>query len=276
MPPAGAPAGPGQGAPGTAVGVPGARRERPTSYPTHQADPAAAARGKAIFGVNCSFCHGSDARGGEGGPNLIRSALVLNDKNGEAIAPVVQNGRPDRGMPKFPLSDAQIADIASYIHSFRVGGYDESRMQPPSILVGDAKAGEAAFQAKCAGCHSATGDLKGIGSKITDPKTLQQTWLMPGGSGRGFPGQAQIPIEVKPTTVTVTTSGGEKVEGRLNRLDDFIVSLTDSQGNIRTFRREGDTPKIEVHDPTEPHRQLLLSYTDAEIHNITAYLVTLK
>src|SRR5713226_9124669 len=138
---------------------------RPPAYPDRPpADPAAVVRGKALYGVHCNFCHGSDARGGEGGPNLIRSQLVLNDQKGELIAPVVQNGLPDRGMPKLDLTTAQISDIAAFIHSFRVGGYDISRQRPPSILVGDAKTGEAYFQAKCAACHSVTGDLKGFGA----------------------------------------------------------------------------------------------------------------
>ena len=160
-----APAGPARGGRGAAGGRPPAYPERPP------ADPAVVERGKALYGVNCNFCHGSDARGGEGGPNLLRSELVLNDQNGELIAPVVQNGRGE--MPKFNLTAAQVSDIAAYIHSFRVGGYDISRMTPPSILVGDAKAGEAYFKTNCAGCHSATGDLKGIGAKFSDPKQLQ-------------------------------------------------------------------------------------------------------
>jgi len=237
------------------------------------ADPAVVERGKAIYGVNCNFCHGSDARGGEGGPNLLRSELVLNDKNGELIAPVVLNGRNE--MPAIKLSREQIADVAAYIHSFRVGGYDASRMVPPSILVGDAKAGEAAFQTKCASCHSATGDLKGIASKITDPKTLQNAFVMPGGGGRGGRGGGSG-LTIKPTTVTVTQPSGQKVEGRLVRIDDFIVILADNDGTQRTIWRDGDTPKVEIHDPLKPHRDMLPTYTDREIHDITSYLVTLK
>jgi cytochrome c oxidase cbb3-type subunit 3 len=230
------------------------------------------ARGKALYGVQCNFCHGSDARGGEGGPNLLRSELVLNDKNGELIAPVVQNGRGE--MPRINLTTEQISDVATFIHSFRVGGYDISRMVPPSILVGDAKAGEAVFKTKCAACHSVTGDLKGIASKIADPKTLQNTFLMPasGRGGRGGPS----PVNVPPTTVTVTLPSGQKVEGALVRIDDFIVTLTDADDVQRTFRRDGETPKVEIHDPLQPHKDLLPIYTDEEIHNLTAYLVTVK
>ena len=118
--------------------------------------------------------------------------------------------------------------IAAYIHSFRVGGYDVSRMTPPSILVGDATAGEAAFRTKCASCHFVSGDLKGIASRIADPKTLQNTFLMPGGGGRGGRGGRGASGNVPPTTVAVTLPSGKTVEGRLLRIDDFIVTLADA------------------------------------------------
>ncbi|MGA7237609.1 MAG: c-type cytochrome, partial [Bryobacteraceae bacterium] len=244
------------------------------AFPQHaQADPAAIERGKALYGVNCTFCHGSDVRGGEGGPNLLRAQLVLNDQHGELITPVVQNGRPDAGMPKFDLNTAQIADIAAFIHSFRVAGYDASREKPISILVGDAKTGEAYFKAKCASCHSATGDLQGLAAKFSDPRALQQAWLMPGGGGRGGRGGGAA---VPPTMVTVTLGSGQKVEGRLLRMDDFLVTVVDASGNEQTFRRDGAVPRVEVRDALDPHRELLRVYTDKDIHDLTAYLVTLK
>jgi len=239
------------------------------AYPQHaQADPESIARGRALYGVNCQFCHGSDARGGEGGPNLLRSEIVLHDDKGEAIAPIIQNGRMDQGMPKFPFSAAQCADVAAFIHSFRVAGYDESRNKPLSILAGDAAAGQAYFKSKCATCHNVTADLKGIASRIADPRDLQQRFLMPG-MGRG-----QRPAA--PTTVTVTETSGAKTEGRLLRIDDFIVTLMEADGTHRTFRRDGDVPKVELHDPLAAHRELLRVYTDKDIHNLTSYLVTVK
>jgi cytochrome c oxidase cbb3-type subunit III len=261
---------PGRGARGGGGGGGGAYPQRAA------ADPAVLDRGKALYGVHCNFCHGSDARGGEGGPNLLRADLVLNDKNGELIAPVVQNGKGE--MPKLNLNDAQVSDIATYIHSFRVGGYDISRMVPPSILVGDATAGEATYKTKCGACHSVTGDLKGIGTRIPDAKLLQNGFLMPGGGGRGGGrgGRGGSPFNVPPTTVTVTPASGPKVEGRLVRVDDFLVILMDSEGGQRSFRRDGDVPKVEIHDPLQPHKALLPTYTDKQIHDLTAYLVTLK
>ncbi|MEI9976271.1 MAG: c-type cytochrome [Ignavibacteriota bacterium] len=242
------------------------------AFPQHEkADQATIDRGKALYGVHCNFCHGSDARGGEGGPNLLRSDLVLNDKNGESIAKVVQNGRGE--MPKLNLTNEQVSDVAAFIHNFRVGGYDISRNPPPSILVGDATAGQKAFQAKCASCHSPTGDLKGVAERYPDPKLLQNNFLMPGG-GRG--GRAAGGRGGPITTVTVTMPSGEKVEGRLVRIDDFVVTLADADGLQRTIRRDGETPKVEIHDPVKAHRDLLSSYSDTEIHNLTSYLVTLK
>ncbi len=252
----------------TTFGLSAQRRDFPVRPP---GDPAAVERGKALYGVNCQFCHGADTRGGDSGPSLLRSGLVLADQKGEMIAPVVRAGRP--GMPKFTFTDDQVADIAAFVHTFRAAGYDESRVKPASIVVGDAKAGEAFFASTCSSCHSATGDLKGIATKIPDPRLLQQTWLLPGsGAGRGGP----PPVQVKPTTVTVTLPSGEKVEGRLDRVDDFVVSLTLADGARRSFNTNGDTPKVEIHDPLQPHKDLLRTYADSDIHNVTAYLVTLK
>jgi YD repeat-containing protein len=266
------PQGGGRGAaPPLAIGSPR------TAYPTRPpADPVVLERGKGLYGVHCVFCHGAEARGGDGGgPNLLRSELVLRDQNGELIAPIVQKGSSDGAMPPFTLTPAQISDIATFIHSFKVGGYDISRVEPPSILVGDAAAGDATFKSKCGACHSVTGDLKGFGAKFTDPKQLQQMWLMPAG-GRGGRGGGAPLLNVPPTTVTVTLASGQKVEGRLNRIDDFIVSLTEADGTARSFRRDGDSPRVEIHDPLQPHKELLATYSDKEIHDITAYLVTVK
>jgi cytochrome c oxidase cbb3-type subunit III len=250
------------------------------AFPSHPpGDPASIARGKTLYDTNCSFCHGEDARGGaQGGPNLIRSDIVLRDQNGEMLAPVVQNGRPEGGMPKFTLSSAEISDVAAFLHSFEVNSRDPARKPPPSILVGDAKAGAAYFKAKCSSCHSVTGDLKGIGSRISDARTLQQTWLMPVvyGAQAGFGASASAAIHVPPVTVTVTTADGKTVEGRLGRIDDFIVTLTEPDGTARSVRREGDSPKVEIHDPIGPHKDLLRVYTDKDIHDVTAYLVTVK
>jgi cytochrome c oxidase cbb3-type subunit 3 len=243
---------------------------RPPAYPVRPpADPAVVARGRQIFSANCSFCHGSDARGGEGGPNLIRSELVLNDNSGELITTVVQNGRPDKGMPKFDLAKEDIASIAAFIHSMPVGGR-AATTGTVDPLVGDAKAGEAYFNGagKCATCHSVTGDLAGIGAKYKDVRALQGTML----SGEPKGELAEAPHK----TVTVTLRDGQTVEGTLEQVDDFIVSLVDADGNYHSYDRQGDSPKVVIKDPLQPHLDMLQTLKDVDIHNLTAYLVTLK
>jgi mono/diheme cytochrome c family protein len=252
---------------------------RPPAYPDRPKAPVETiARGKATYGVSCGFCHGSDARGGEVGPNLLRSSIVMQDQDGELIAPIVHGARADKGMPRIELSDAQIKDVAAWLHSIHIASRTDPNENNIDIVRGDAKAGHADFQRRCASCHSVTGDLKGFAAKMPTPKVLQQTWLLPdGGAGpNGVPRVRLQDLHVPPVTATVTSPTGEKVEGVLTRIDDFYVGVKQADGTNRGFTRVGDVPKIEIHDPLAAHRELLHKYTDKEIHNITAYLVSLK
>jgi len=244
------------------------------AYPARPpAEPAALERGRAVYGTNCTFCHGADTRGGDGGPSLLRSSLVLDDKQGELIGPVILAGRPDRGMPKFALTAEQIADIATFLHSFRVAGYDSSRNQPATIVVGNAAAGQQYFASKCASCHSPTGDLRGLATRIDNPRMLQQLWLMPGSvQGRGVP----PPSNSTPPRARVTLASGETIEGEVERLDNFSVALRKADGTRASWRIADGRPRVEILDPLRPHRELLRAYADADIHNVTAYLATLK
>jgi cytochrome c oxidase cbb3-type subunit III len=243
----------------------GAYPERPPG------DPAAIERGSTIYRTNCAFCHGQDTRGGDGGPSLLRSALVLADQKGELIAPVIQAGRGT--MPKFALTIDQIADVAAFMHSFKVAGYDPARQKPTTILVGNPKAGETYFASRCASCHSATGDLQGWSARFTDERVMQQSWLMPGSmAGRGAP----PPARPRTPSVTVTLRSGETITGELQRVDDFVLAIVLSDGSPRSFRIAGGQTTFEITDPLRGHRDLLKSYTDADIHNVTAFLATLK
>ena len=264
---------------------PAARVRRPGGFVPGQdrapGDPVQIARGKTLYEIGCRGCHGADLRGGDmGGPNLLRSQLSLSDQDGELIVPIIQGSRQDSGMPKIPMSPADGKATAAYVRSIlaTIGGQGT----PPSIgqpvaniLVGDADAGQAYFDSKCSSCHSATGDLKGIGKRIADAKTLQNSWVSGGTrAGRG-PAPATV-SKARTVTATITHASGERTEGKLLRMDDFIVTLELEDGSVKSFRRNGDSPKVEVRDPMQPHRDLLSIYTDKDMHNVTAYLVTLK
>jgi cytochrome c oxidase cbb3-type subunit 3 len=229
-----------------------------------------------LYGVHCRACHGADLRGGDqGGPNLLRSQLVLNDNAGELIGPVILNGQRGASvMPPIAVQQADVHAIAEYIHS--VAATMRGQGSPPpgetpvlNVLVGDRARGQAYFASTC---HSPTGDLQGIASRVPDPIALQNYWLSAGrGGGRGGRGGG-----ARPVTVTVTSPAGSKVEGALVRLDDFYIVVRLADGTERSFARSGETPRVDVRDPYEPHRKLLPIYTDGDIHDVTAYLVTLK
>jgi cytochrome c oxidase cbb3-type subunit III len=234
--------------------------------------------GQKIFQTNCSFCHGANAKGGESGPDLLRSVLVLDDESGNKIGVVIHEGRPDKGMPKFPLTDEQIADISAFLHDRIHAAAERGSYQILNIVTGDAKKGEAYFNGSggCTSCHSVTGDLAHLGSKM-DAVTVQQHIVMPREFRRG-PRAASAPPPSKRQTVTVsvTQPTGEVISGKLTQIDDFTVALTTDEGEYRSFTRNGDIPKVELHDPLKAHSDMLLKYSDADIHNLTAYLVSVK
>jgi len=244
-------------------------------------DPEQIALGKTLYGIHCTGCHGADLRGGDmGGPNLLRSQLALSDQDGELIVPIIEGSRQSAGMPAIGINDADAKATAAYVRSVlesigTQGTPPSIGMPAPSVLVGDARAGQAYFDSKCAGCHSATGDLRGIATRIPDPKTLQNIWVA--GGGRGGRG-AWVPGAPNPRAAVVkaTLPSGETVEGQLVRMDEFMVTLRLADETLRTFRREGDVPRLDIHDPMKEHRNLLAAYTDKDMHDVTAYLVTLK
>jgi cytochrome c oxidase cbb3-type subunit III len=227
-------------------------------------DPKAAIeRGRQLFQPACGFCHGNDATGSRG-PDLVRSPIVNRDEGGKLMGPVIKNGRVEKGMPAFPYTNAQISDVAAFLHEqvrLALRSNSVPRDYPlEKLLTGNTAAGKAYFlgAGHCDSCHSPTGDLAGIAKKYS-PINLEARFLYPSGTRR---------------SVTVTLPSGEQASGTLAQIDEFSVALRDGTGWYRSWPRS--QVKVEVHDPLEKHRELLQQYTDADVHNLFAYLETLK
>ncbi len=236
----------------------------PKNYPAKQVQ-----EGTALFRQYCSFCHGRDATGGESGPDLTRSKLVAADVDGDQIGPVIRNGRPEKKMPPFSLSDEQIANLVAFIHtqqqgSKAAGGHrgigGRKGVDPEDLQTGDAAAGKQYFNGAggCAKCHSPTGDLMGIASRYKGLE-LEERMLYP---------------KFAKSRVTVTLATGQAISGTVGYLDEFTVGVINSDGIYQSWRTRD--VKFKVDAPAEAHAELFNKYTDADVHNLMAYLQTLQ
>jgi cytochrome c oxidase cbb3-type subunit 3 len=246
-----------------------------------QLDPAAVARGRQTLATYCGACHGPEGRGGvDGSTDLTRSPIVQADDGGRQLMDFLKVGRPERRMPPVPLADTDVADLHAFLRSIAPppGRGGAARPVVTALVVGDAKAGEAHFNGAggCRACHSPAGDFKGLGTRLT-AAAIQGRLVLPRGDG-GYPPSFNAPPDPKDAarTVTVTQPSGEAISGTLMWITDFTVTLRDGSGTRRTFTRDGDVPKVEVKDPLQWHLDHLRTLTDKDMHDLTAYLVTLK
>ncbi len=224
--------------------------------------------GELRFGAQCGFCHGRDAAGGETGPDLTRSELVAQDVRGDKLGPLVRTGRVDAGMPAFQMSDAELIPIVGFLHrqmdtASTLGGGRRS-VEPEDLATGNAADGRAYFNGVggCSGCHSATGDLAGIARRYQG-LTLLERMLYP--SGRPAPA---------PPKAVFTLASGQTVVAPLTAEDEFTVTVMDPLGAPQTYQR--NAVKVKIEDPMAAHFEQLGKYTDASMHNVLAYLDTLK
>ncbi|MFZ0734265.1 MAG: c-type cytochrome [Candidatus Sulfotelmatobacter sp.] len=243
-----------------------AQQTAPAARKSYSADLVQ--KGAALFRQDCSFCHGRDATGGETGPDLTRSRLVKSDVDGDKIAPVIRNGRPDKGMPPFDRTDDQIASLVAFIHTQQNnaatgngrGNGGRKGVDPSDLQTGNVAAGKKFFEGAggCANCHSPTGDLSGIASRY---------------KGLELEEQMLYPRHAK-SKVTVTLASGQTISGTLAYLDEFTVGLIDRTGVYRSWRTRDVQYKID--SPVNAHVDLFPKYTDENIHDLMAYLQTLR
>lgn len=246
---------------------PAAQSTTPPAAPTEQVQ-----KGQSLFATQCAFCHGRDAAGGETGPDLTSSELVERDINGNEIGPVVRSGRIDKGMPPFSLSDADLAAVVAFIHDQKTkmeshAGRRRS-VQAEDLQTGNAEEGKQYFNGAggCAKCHSPTGDLAGVASRLRGLALLERM-LYPWGRRTGASFSS-------PVTATVTLASGETVTGKLVYRDEFVIGLVDSSGWYRSWFKSN--VKFKVHNPLEAHSEQLGKYTEETMHDVLAYLQTLR
>src|ERR1700723_813796 len=227
-------------------------------------DRVAAARGAPLFQQNCAFCHGPQARGAEG-PSLITSDVGLGDDHGEHLVPFLKTGRPEKGMPAFAgLGDDQLKDVAEFLHLQVEDVANRGAYHVLNILVGDATRGQAYVSANCMSCHTPQ-SFDHIASRFRSPDQLQRSWVWP-----ARPADNSLAI-----TATVKTADGATVSGRVTQVSDFRITLLDSSGQSHVIDR-GPGVYVEVKDPLAPHQTLVMTLKDDDMHNVTAYLETLK
>jgi len=225
--------------------------------------------GELRFASQCGFCHGRDAAGGETGPDLTRSELVAEDVRGNKIGPLIRKGRPDRGMPAFDLSKADVGTMVAFLHDqkakFEELGGGRRAVDAADLATGDTTAGRRYFNGAggCSGCHSVTGDLAGIATRYKGLALLQRMLYPTAGK----------PDPARPK-VTVTLNSGESISGRLASEDEFTIVVLDPAGARKTF--EKGAVKFKIDDPMSAHFDQLGKYTDNDMHNVYAYLDTLK
>lgn len=216
-------------------------------------DEAAVERGSALFAAQCATCHGPAGRGTNPATDLIRSALVRREETAEKLAT----------HPGEAFTKGQMEDLGAWLKVLLFSVSSKGNQDFLNILTGDAGKGGRFFAANCAGCHTlhsekATGDLAGMGEKY-DASVLQSLWLNPR--------RAKTP-----RTVTVTPPG---ITGTLERIDEFSLVLKDEAGTRHTVRLDDDT-RVEIKDPLQAHYDLYPRLTDADIHDVTAFLASLK
>jgi len=229
-------------------------------YERQKVDPAASKRGRAVYAQYCINCHGATAKGTEAGPDLIRSPLILRDRLGSELSPALKR------LPAHntALTSAQVVDITHFLkEQVEATARNRNPASPPNVLTGDARAGRAYFEGAggCTKCHSATGDLAGVGRRYKDAVELQQRFL--------------FPRRNKPLLATVTPATGSAVTGEILKIDDFDISLKDASGQYHAWTRDPDL-RVDIDDRLRAHHELLDRYTDQDIHNAVRYLESLK
>lgn len=225
-------------------------------------NPAAVEAGRAHYGERCAGCHGHDGRGAEG-PSLYRSRVVARGAAGELFE-ILKYGIPGTEMVPVGLSDEQLWQIVSYVHSIARPG-----LQPP--VPGDPEAGRRIFQqADCSGCHMVRGkggvlgpDLSSLALERTS-EAIRNALLQPGAS-----------VATGYKAVTVSTAKGETITGVVKNEDNFTIQLMKTNGEFALFLRNELREVVYKPESLMP-RDYSRRLSPEQLQNLLAYLDRLR
>lgn len=220
------------------------------------------ARGAVFFRSQCASCHGADATGGAGGPNLT-TGTFRHAASDEGLFKVITKGVAGTPMPGFSMNGREIWQIVGYLRSL-------SATRMAEQAKGDAAKGRSLVTAqKCMGCHWLNGagaprglDLSAIGTRLSvgelkralmEPSAdvAPQYWLWEG-----------------------KLRSGEAIKGHRLNEDTFSLQIMDSTGKLRGI------DKAVLAEQKLERRSAMPSFKDrlseAQLNDIVSYLVTLK
>jgi cytochrome c oxidase cbb3-type subunit 3 len=246
--------------------------KRPPASKSQQSYPAAQIKaGESRFAAQCGFCHGRDAAGGESGSDLTRSTLVAEDVRGDKLGPAIRQGRPEKGMPPFTLDKNELAEIVAFLHDAKrkadtLSGGRRS-VDVEDLQTGNAAAGQRYFEGTggCVRCHAVTGEFATVGARYKGLALLQRMLYPGSGSNAG---------STPPAKATVKTSDGKSVTGTIRYRDEFTITITDADGWTHSWPL--DRVDATIDNPLQAHIDQLAKYTDADMHDVLAYLQTLR
>jgi cytochrome c oxidase cbb3-type subunit 3 len=170
-------------------------------------DPQARAMGERLFLTYCSQCHGSDARGGKGYPNLTDGDWLYGG-DGKTILASILDGRQGT-MPALGAalgSPEAVNEVANYVLSLSGAAHDAAR----------AAAGKPRFVV-CTACHGPDG--KG-NPALGAPNLADKVWL------HGWGEEAITEIVNKGKTNVMPAQEGRLTPGQIHLLASYVWSLS--------------------------------------------------
>jgi cytochrome c oxidase cbb3-type subunit III len=157
-----------------------------------------------------------------------------------------------------------LKDIAEFVHLQVEEVANRGTYRVLNILVGNAEKGQAYVAGHCMSCHKAE-TFAHIGSKFRSPQQLQRNWIWP----------ANPADNSLAPTATVNTQHGRTIAGRVTQVSDFRITLVDQEGKTRVIDR-GSGVEVQIKDPLAPHQEFIMTLANDDMHNVTAYLNSLK